>query len=264
LNAKATDADGSIVKIEIYDGSGVLRGVTDGDTLDLALSDLDAGVYTFYAKATDDGGASSISDRISVEIGVNHPPSVSITAPASESEFTAPATIAIAATIDDADGNDVSVEFFDGTAKIGAAAGAPYGFLWADVAPGTYKLHARATDSRGASTDSSEIVIRVQTPAPAPPPPTVASITIGRPDQNKPVVVRTTLDHPAHVEATVYNRRGVELNKIFDADESPGVADLRWDGRDGSGHLVDGGVYVVIVRVDGAVRQREKVVILRD
>jgi predicted phage tail protein len=100
-------------------------------------------------------------------------PAVALTQPASGATFTAPATVALAATASDSDGTVAKVEFFNGTAKLGEDTTAPYSFSWSGVPAGSYSLTARATDNLGARTTSAATTITV---APGNNPPT-ASIT---------------------------------------------------------------------------------------
>ena len=91
----------------------------------------------------------------------NTPPTVSLTAPAANASFTAPATVTLQATASDADGNVAKVEFFNGSTSLGAVMTAPYTFSWSSVAAGTYSLTAKATDNGGATTASVAVSITV-------------------------------------------------------------------------------------------------------
>lgn len=91
----------------------------------------------------------------------NTAPTVSITSPANNSSFTAPAVISITANATDADGTVSNVQFFNGTTLLGSDATSPYSFSWGNVAAGTYTLTARATDNSGAVTTSSAITVIV-------------------------------------------------------------------------------------------------------
>jgi phosphatidylserine/phosphatidylglycerophosphate/cardiolipin synthase-like enzyme/regulation of enolase protein 1 (concanavalin A-like superfamily) len=98
----------------------------------------------------------------------NAPPTVSITNPPAGAAFTAPATIAIAASAADGDGSVTKVDFLAGTTVLGTDQTAPYAFTWSNVPPGTYRLTAVATDDGGASTTSSAVSVTVN----GEPPPT--------------------------------------------------------------------------------------------
>ncbi len=84
--------------------------------------------------------------------GGNSSPTVSITSPANNATFTAPASVTINATAADADGDVTLVEFFNGATKLGEDDTAPYTFTWSNVAAGSYVLTAKATDDSSATT----------------------------------------------------------------------------------------------------------------
>ncbi len=95
----------------------------------------------------------------------NQAPVISITSPANNATFTAPATVAISATASDADGSIAKVEFFNGSTKLGEDLTSPYEFSWSGVAAGTYALTAKATDNKGAETVSAVVNVSVTNPA---------------------------------------------------------------------------------------------------
>src|SRR6266704_2350277 len=117
------------------------------------------GAHAFTARATDNKGGTLTSAAVNVIVNV--PPTVSITAPASRALFAAPASVAIGATAADTDGTIARVDFYQGATLIGSAPNAPYGFTWTNVAAGSYTLTAVATDDRGASTTSAAVAITV-------------------------------------------------------------------------------------------------------
>jgi hypothetical protein len=100
---------------------------------------------------------------------VNQPPVVTLTAPATGSTFTAPATIGLTATAADPDGTISKVEFYNGATLLGTATTTPYGYTWTSVPAGTYTLTARAYDNLGATTTSTAATVTVTAPANQPP-----------------------------------------------------------------------------------------------
>lgn len=98
----------------------------------------------------------------------NTPPTVSISSPAAGATFTAPATIAIAASAADGDGSIAKVEFYAGNTLIGSDTVAPYAIDWSGAGAGSYNLTAVATDNGNASTTSAAVSVTV---APGDPPP---------------------------------------------------------------------------------------------
>ncbi|MBT1698095.1 S8 family serine peptidase [Fulvivirgaceae bacterium PWU4] len=89
----------------------------------------------------------------------NSKPVVTITSPAEGADFTAPASVEIAAEVSD-DGGVVKVEFYNGNVKLGTDVTAPYFFRWNNVAAGNYDLKVKATDNFGA-VDSATVNIVV-------------------------------------------------------------------------------------------------------
>jgi RHS repeat-associated protein len=158
LTANAADADGTVAKVEFFDGATLVATVTAAP-YSVTLANVAVGMHSFTARATDNLGASTTSAAVSVK--VNAPPSVALTGPANGATFTAPATIALAATATDTDGTIAKVEFFQGATLIAAVTAAPYNFTWTNVAQGSYTLTARATDNDGAATTSAPVTITV-------------------------------------------------------------------------------------------------------
>jgi Bacterial Ig domain/Metallo-peptidase family M12/Secretion system C-terminal sorting domain len=97
---------------------------------------------------------------------LNTPPIVSISAPANNANFLAPATFTISASASDADGSVTQVQFYNGTTLLGTDITAPYSYAWANVAVGTYSITAKATDNSGATTTSAivSVVVAANTP----------------------------------------------------------------------------------------------------
>ena len=91
----------------------------------------------------------------------NTPPTVSLTSPASGATYTAPATIALAATASDSDGTISKVDFYSGTTLIGTSTTAPFQVTWSNVPSGTYSLKAVATDNGGATGTSAVVSVTV-------------------------------------------------------------------------------------------------------
>lgn len=92
---------------------------------------------------------------------VNTPPRVSIISPANGASFTAPANITIQAQASDSDGTVARVEFLSNGTRLGSDASAPYSMSLTNLSAGNYSIVARATDSLGATADSSAVNISV-------------------------------------------------------------------------------------------------------
>ncbi len=158
LTASAADADGSVARVDFYQGTSLIGGASAAP-FSINWTTVAAGSYSVTAVATDNLGASTTSAAITVI--VNALPTVTLTGPANNASYTAPATITLTASASDADGTISKVEFLQGTTVLATLTAAPYTFTWTNVAQGTYVLSARATDNRGAATTSAAVTVNV-------------------------------------------------------------------------------------------------------
>jgi PKD repeat protein len=110
-----------------------------------------------------DGGDRYINATVQV-LAPNTAPTVSLTGPADGASFNAPATITLAATASDVDGNLARFDFLSEGTVVGSATASPYSFSWSGVAEGTYTLTARAVDAAGATTLSNAVRVNVVRP----------------------------------------------------------------------------------------------------
>ena len=163
LAATASDADGSVTKVEFFNGAAKLGEDTTAP-YSFTWGSVAAATYTLTARATDNLGATTTSAASTITVSANNntPPTANITYPADGAMFAWKPTITIAATASDPDGNVTKVEFRDGTTVLGQDTSAPYSFTWRNVPPGSHQLTARATDNAGAVTTSSPVGITVR------------------------------------------------------------------------------------------------------
>ena len=180
INANAADSDGTIAKVDFYNGTTLL-GTDSKSPYSYSWVSVAAGTYSITAKATDDKGAVTTSGAISITVGTNQAPTVSVTSPANNASFAAPASININANAADPDGTISKVDFYNGTTLLGTDTTSPYSYTWSNVAAGTYSITAKATDNKGAVTTSSVISISVANNLPP-------SITFNEPADNGPAI----------------------------------------------------------------------------
>jgi hypothetical protein len=156
LSATATDSDGSISKVEFFNGT-VLLATKTAAPYTYSWTNVAAGTYTITAKATDNNGAVATSAARTITVNSNVPvnaaPTVVLAAPVVSGN--APATVGLSATAADTDGSISKVEFFNGTVLLATKTATPYTYSWTNVAAGTYALTAKATDNSGASVVSA-------------------------------------------------------------------------------------------------------------
>lgn len=167
ISATASDADGTVSKVEFFNGTTKLGEKTTAPYA-YTWTGVAAGTYSITAKATDNKGGSSTSAARAVTVGTppNQAPVVSLTAPVNNSTYTAPAIITITATSTDADGTITKVEFFRGSTKLGEKTTSPYTYTWTNAAAGSYSITAKATDNKGAVSTSSARAVVVNTAPP--------------------------------------------------------------------------------------------------
>ncbi len=168
ITAKAGDEDGSVSKVEFYNGNTLL-GSDSKSPYTFTWKNVAAGSYAITAKATDNGSLVTSSSAITIVVSKpNVAPTVSITSPVSTTGFTAPAGITITADANDEDGSVSKVEFYNGNILLHTEVAAPYTWTWENMAAGTYVLTAKATDNGSLVTSSSAIIIVVSKPNVAP------------------------------------------------------------------------------------------------
>ena len=161
ISASATDADGSITKVEFYVGA-TLIGTVNSPPYAMSWRAPAAGTYVLTAKATDNANAATTSAGVSVAISANALPGAALVLPRDGQRFATGGTIELIASADDTDGGVARVEFYVGTTLLGTVTVAPYTYSWANVATGNYSLAARVIDTRGAVTLSAPVAIVVQ------------------------------------------------------------------------------------------------------
>jgi RHS repeat-associated protein len=158
INASASDADGTVAKVDFFQGA-TLIGTATAAPYSATAANLTSGSYSFTAVATDNSGAATTSAAVAVR--VNAAPTVAITSPASGATYNAPAAIAISASAADADGTIASVAFYHDGVLITTVSAAPYSITWTGVPQGSYVLSAVATDDLGAATTSATVPVTV-------------------------------------------------------------------------------------------------------
>ncbi|MDB5273640.1 MAG: large protein [Chitinophagaceae bacterium] len=163
LTATASDADGSVSKVDFYNGTTLLFS---DNTAPYAYSwtSVTAGSYTLLAKATDNGGLVTTSSTVNVTVttvAANQAPVVSLTAPTNGTSLTAPATFNLTASASDADGSVSKVDFYNGTTLLFSDNTAPYAYSWTGIASGSYTLSTKATDNGGLVTTSTAVSVTV-------------------------------------------------------------------------------------------------------
>jgi len=163
LTAAASDPDGTIAKVDFYNGA-VLIGTDTVAPYTYSFTVNAAGAYSLSARAYDDKGAQTTSLPVVVIASTNTPPTVSLSA--SPTTVGVGATSTLTASAADADGTITKVEFYNGALLVSTDTAAPYSYNFVPAALGTYTLTARAYDNAGAQTTSNSVTVTASTNTP--------------------------------------------------------------------------------------------------
>jgi len=176
VEVEALDSDGKVASVSLYaDGAPVgtagepsHRSPSEEPRFRFLLKDAALGLHRLRAVAVDDERQQAISD-VTVSVLDNVPPAVALTRPEDRAVFARGQRIRLAATASDPFDGIRRVEFFlrKGTRfdapdeLVGAATSPPYELTLQDLEPDQYKITARATDGRGATEQSSPVLLEV-------------------------------------------------------------------------------------------------------
>ncbi|MHB9133007.1 MAG: Ig-like domain-containing protein [Armatimonadota bacterium] len=160
--ATVGDTDGTVASVEFFVDGGSIGTDNDGtDGWSMAWNGITDGSYILHAVATDSDGDTQQSADIHVR--VNAKPTISITDPTDNQVLpNGTATYTVVANVSD-DSAVASVEFFVDGGSIGTDNSSAGGWTidWTGITPGSYILHAVATDDNGATEQSADIHVRV-------------------------------------------------------------------------------------------------------
>ena len=161
VQAAASDSDGTVSRVDLYQGSTLLKSDYTSP-YSVYWSSVPAGTHTLTATARDNSGLTrSATITITVNAPGNQLPNVSISSPSTGATYTAPATVSIQATASDSDGTISRVEFYRGSTLISTDTTSPYSASWTNAGAGTYALTARAFDNSGGSRTSTAVNVSI-------------------------------------------------------------------------------------------------------
>ena len=189
LTATAADADGTVAKVEFYDGATKL-GEDTSSPFSVSWTPTVPGAHALAARATDDKGAVTTSALVTVTVSPSPdvPPSATLTAPAAGATLPYNTPVTLTATAADADGSVTKVGFYDGTTLLNEDTSPPYSYTWTPTVPGPHALTARATDNQNAVGTSAVVNVTV-----SPPPNQRPVVTITAPASGATVTVNSAV-----------------------------------------------------------------------
>ncbi|WP_428775255.1 chitinase C-terminal domain-containing protein [Vibrio sp.] len=162
LAADASDSDGTIARVEfMVDGTVISQSTAAPFNSTWTAV---AGQHSFSVLAYDNEGAVSNASSVTLDIAAaqasnNVAPTVSVTA--SPSSVNQGEMVTITADAADQDGSVASVEFFVAGQSVATLTSSPYSIEFTANQTGSVAIYARATDDKGATTDSANTSITV-------------------------------------------------------------------------------------------------------
>lgn len=112
INANAADSDGTVAKVEFFNGATKL-GEDTAAPYSFVWSNVAIGSYTLTAKATDDMTATTTSAAVPVTVIANQAPTIALTTPADlATNAGAGGTVTLSASVADPESQPMSVTFY--------------------------------------------------------------------------------------------------------------------------------------------------------
>jgi hypothetical protein len=118
------------------------------------------GTHTLTAVATDKSGNQTTSAAVSVNVN-NALPSVTMTSPANNTTYAAPATVNLTASVTPNGHTITAVKFYNGSTLLGQSTTAPYTCAWNNVGAAVYGVNATAVYDSGSTVNSSVLTVNV-------------------------------------------------------------------------------------------------------
>ena len=112
ITAAAADADGSVVKVEFFEGANKL-GEDTVAPFTFEWAGVPAGTYTLTARATDNLTAATVSAPVTVAVAENLPPVITLATPlAAAAGLGSGGRVNLTATVSDPEAQDLAVTFY--------------------------------------------------------------------------------------------------------------------------------------------------------
>lgn len=161
IQATANDSDGSVTKVEFFDGATRIGTVAQAPW-QMSWSGASAGSHALKAVATDNLGASTTSATVAISVtAINQPPTIALTSPTAGQVFTVDQTIMLQANPNDPEGQLTSVQFFEGNTVLATLTAPPWQFAVPGATLGSHTYSARVTDGAGSTGTSASVTVQV-------------------------------------------------------------------------------------------------------
>ena len=154
LTATPVDVDGTITKVEFFEGVTSLGSKTSAPWT-LALPTVAAGAHSYTAVATDNEPSTSAASTAVVVTATNSLPTIS-TIVATPSSSKVGTSVSLSATAGDVDGI-ATIAFYEGATLLGT--GSP--LVLSTLTVGTHSITAVATDNNGGTATASAVTVTI-------------------------------------------------------------------------------------------------------
>lgn len=247
FEVETSDQDGEVVKVEYY-SNNLLIGTSATSPFNFSWTDATTGMKEITAHVYDNNNGKSVSEKITINIALNVPPTVNITDLSKGTVFQEGSTIEIKVSAVDTDGTISKVEFYANDNLIGETSSLPYILNWNNPMPNSYILKAKAIDDKNAASFTDEIEIKVNA---------APEVSISNPSNGEVYVSGSTVNLLAVANDADGEISKVEFlingNKIGESLASPFTID--WNKPEaGTYELV-----AIATDTDGGITESEKV-----
>jgi len=173
ISASASETNGTITKVEFYNGSTLLGTATvptstvvgtttygTGSTYSIAWNNIPAGNDSLTAVAYDSNGNTTTSSAVSIAVIGFPVTNLNI----GSTTYAAPASITMTASATVQNNTVAQLQIYQGSTVLATSTSNPFTFNWNNVPAGHYKLSARATDIYGDVKATVPVSVNVVTP----------------------------------------------------------------------------------------------------
>lgn len=74
---------------------------------------------------------------------------------------------------------------------------------------------------------------------------------------NPVTTIRYQLARPSQVELSIFNSKGQKVQSLANGMQSPGIHSVEWNGRDETGTVLNSGLYICLLKVEGRIQSRK-------
>jgi hypothetical protein len=189
LSVNAVDTDGTVSKVEYYNGTTLL-GTSTAAPFSFNWVNAPAGNYVVTAKAYDNAGAASVSTPVNLHIGGT----AIVGGTLSGYYQRAPGNATISASAVTSFGTIYKTEYYNGSSLLGTTTAAPHTYNWTNIPAGNYTISVKVFNALGGTATSWSPWNVTVGPANVPPAVSISSPATGANFATAPATVPLTVN----------------------------------------------------------------------